>query len=38
MPLEKLQALMGHARPETTLIYAKQDQTDLQMEHQRVYA
>ena len=38
MPLEKLQALMGHAKPETTLIYAKQDQTDLQMEHQRVYA
>ena len=38
MPLEKLQALMGHTRPETTLIYAKQDQTDLQMEHQRIYA
>ena len=38
MSLEKLQALMGHAKPETTLIYAKQDQTDLQMEHQRIYA
>lgn len=38
MPLDKLQALMGHAKPETTLIYAKQDQTDLQREHQRVYA
>lgn len=38
MPLDKLQALMGHAKPETTLIYAKLDQTDLQREHQRVYA
>lgn len=37
MPLEKLQALMGHAAPETTLIYAKQSQKDLQMEHQKVY-
>lgn len=38
MPLEKLQALMGHARPETTLIYAKLDQMDLQREHSRVYS
>ena len=38
MSLERLQALMGHAKPETTLIYAKQDQIDLQREHQRVYA
>lgn len=38
LPLDKLQALMGHAKPETTLIYAKQDQTDLQREHARVYA
>jgi len=38
MPLDKLQALMGHAKPETTLIYAKQDQTELRMEHRRVYA
>lgn len=38
MPLDKLQALMGHAKPETTLIYAKQDQADLQREHSRVYA
>ena len=36
--LEKLQALMGHAKPETTLIYAKLDSMDLQREHQRVYA
>ena len=38
MPLDRLQALMGHAKPETTLIYAKLDCTDLQREHQRVYA
>ena len=38
MPLEKLQALMGHSKPETTLIYAKLDAVDLQREHQRVYA
>lgn len=38
MPLEKLQMLMGHTKPETTLIYAKLEQTDLQMEHQKVYA
>ena len=37
MPLEKLQKLMGHEKPDTTLIYAKIDQQDLQMEHQRVY-
>lgn len=37
MPLEKLQALMGHTKPETTMIYAKLNQTDLQMEHQRIY-
>ena len=38
MPLDKLQALLGHENPRTTLIYAKQDATDLQREHQRVYA
>ena len=38
MPLEKLQQLMGHSKPDTTLIYAKLDQQDLQREHQRVYA
>lgn len=37
MPLHKLQALMGHAEPRTTLIYAKLDQTDLQLEHSRIY-
>ena len=38
MPLEKLQALLGHVKPETTLIYVKQDQLDIQREHQRIYA
>lgn len=38
MPLDKLQALMGHSKPETTLIYAQQDQTDIRMEYSRVYA
>jgi site-specific recombinase XerD len=38
MPLEMLQALMGHSKPETTLIYAKMDQTDIQREHRRHYA
>ncbi len=38
MSLDKLQALMGHAKPETTLIYAKLDTSDLQREHSRIYA
>ena len=38
MPLEKLQMLMGHAKPETTLIYAKLDRADLRNEHQKIYA
>ena len=38
IPLEQLQALMGHSKPETTLIYAKLDQTDLQHTHQQIYA
>ena len=37
MPIEQLQALLGHADPKTTLIYAKLDQTDLQREHLRVF-
>lgn len=36
--LERLQALLGHADPRTTLIYAKNDQASLQLEHRRVYA
>ncbi len=38
MPIEKLQMLMGHESPKTTLIYAKIDRTDTQREHRRVYA
>ena len=38
MPLSQLQALMGHANPQTTMLYVDQYQQDLQHEHQRVYA
>ena len=38
MPLDKLQALMGHANPRTTLIYAKQDSSQLHMEHQKAFS
>lgn len=38
LPLEQLQVLLGHTKPETTLIYAKQDQMDIQQGHRRVYA
>lgn len=37
MSLDKLQKLLGHAKPETTLIYAKLDQVELQHEHRRIY-
>ena len=38
MQLPTLQMLMGHAKPETTMIYAKLQNNDLQREHERVYA
>lgn len=38
MPLPTLQKLMGHSKPETTLIYAKLVEDDLRREHERVYA
>jgi integrase/recombinase XerD len=38
IPLNILQILMGHAKPETTLIYAQQNQTDVQRTHQKIYA
>ena len=38
MPIEDLQALLGHAKPETTLIYAKLDKSDLKQAHRRAYA
>ena len=37
VPLEQLQRLMGHTKPETTLIYANVDTTDLQRIHRKVY-
>ena len=38
IPLHQLQVLMGHVKPETTLIYAKQYQEDIRREHERIYA
>lgn len=38
MPVTDLQALLGHAKPETTMIYAHIDLTDLQQSHRRTYA
>ena len=37
MPLDKLQILMGHSNPKTTLIYAEQDNSQLQIEHQKAF-
>ena len=37
MPLERLQTLMGHENPRTTMIYAKINNADLKREHDRVY-
>lgn len=38
MTLPTLQKLLGHTKPETTMIYAHMNTTDIQREHQRVYA
>ena len=38
MPIEKLQKLLGHSKPETTMIYAKVSQDDLQHEYKRIYS
>ena len=37
MPLDKLQALLGHTNPQTTLIYVKQDNQQLRMEHTKAF-
>ena len=37
MPLEVIQALLGHAKPETTLIYAKNDDRKIHMDHRKVF-
>jgi len=38
MPLDKLQELMGHTNPQTTLIYAKQDDNQMHIEHQKAFS
>lgn len=38
MPLEKLQLLLGHTNPQTTLIYADQDKADVKHEYSKTYA
>ena len=38
MPMDKLQALLGHTNPQTTLIYAKQDNQQLHMEHTKAFS
>lgn len=37
MPLERLQALMGHSKPETTMIYARLNTDDLKIAHRNVF-
>ena len=38
IPLDKLQALMGHASPRTTLIYADEDKSQIRMEHRKAFS
>jgi integrase/recombinase XerD len=38
IPLDKLQVLMGHANPRTTLIYADQDKDQVHMEHVKAFS
>lgn len=38
MPIQNMQALLGHAKPETTMIYTHMDKSDLQQAHSRAYA
>ena len=37
MPLDKLQCLLGHSSPKTTMIYAKQDDNQMFLEHQKAF-
>ena len=37
MPLEQLQTLLGHTDPKTTLIYAKMDDDQLHIDHQKAF-
>ena len=38
MSLDMLQLLMGHSKPETTLIYADHDRTQVGMEHRKAFS
>ena len=38
IPLEQLQVLLGHSKPETTMIYADQDRTQIQIGHQKAFS
>lgn len=38
IPLQQLQTLMGHAKPETTMIYAKVDYSDIRYSHQHAFS
>lgn len=38
MPLDKLQELLGHTNPQTTLIYAKQNNEQVHLEHQKAFS
>ena len=38
IPLDKLQQLLGHESPQTTLIYAKEDRAQIRMEHLRAFS
>lgn len=37
IPLDKLQALLGHTNPQTTMIYADQDHSQIHMEHRKAF-
>jgi integrase/recombinase XerD len=37
LSIDQLQALMGHSNPQTTLIYADQDKSQLRMEHSKAF-
>lgn len=38
IPLDKLQVLMGHTNPKTTLIYASHDMTQICIEHSKAFS
>ena len=38
IPLDKLQALLGHTNPQTTMIYADHDHSQIHMEHKKAFS